>query len=61
MKLFVWEDLTYGGIMFAIAESVEEAKELLMDNHPNIPEEDFDKEPVVSELFEKLAYLMWKD
>lgn len=50
MKLFVWEDVLYDytpGVMFALAEDVEQARKLILAHTPYVIEEDLAKEPAV--------------
>jgi len=60
MKLYVWQDVLYeyeAGIMFALASSVEEARELLANKCPRIPAADLAKEPLV--VTEPAAFRLW--
>ena len=62
MKLYFWEDVLYdytSGIMFAIANSVEEARATLLEECNYIPEEDLEKEPKVFELDKPFAAFCW--
>lgn len=52
LKLYVWKDVLIditSGIMFALANNVEEAREMLINCKDQIPIEDLKKEPVVYE------------
>lgn len=60
MKLYVWEgvlsDYT-SGMMIAYADSVEEARELLLKECFYIPKNDLNQEPLVVE--NKAAFYVW--
>jgi len=52
LKLYVWEDVLWdwkAGIMFALAESVEQAREILLRRYPDSfsVSEDITKEPTI--------------
>lgn len=62
MKLFVWEDVLYdytGGIMFAVAETVEDARRKLRETDYYIKEYDLNKEPQEFDLSEAVAFTCW--
>lgn len=62
MKLFVWEgvltDYT-SGIMFAIAETVEEARASLLKKCDYIPDYDLNKQPSEFDLSRSVAFVCW--
>ena len=50
MKLYVWEDVLQdytSGVMFALANSVEEARALVLAHTSYVPESDLAQEPKV--------------
>ena len=60
LKLFVWEDVLYdwsAGVMFALAETVKEARELILKECHYVVKEDLAKEPKV--VTEKEAFVIW--
>jgi len=62
-KLFVWEGVLYdytSGVMFALAESVEEARSLVQEKCGYIPDADLAKEPHVCDpATEKVGFCLW--
>lgn len=61
LKLYVWEDVLRdysSGIMFALASSVEEAREMLLAKCNYIPESDLNKTPKIYQN-EKVAFELW--
>jgi hypothetical protein len=62
-KLFVWEDVLIdytSGVMFALAESVEEARSLIIEKCGYIPDKDLAKEPhVYNPATEKMGFYLW--
>lgn len=61
MKLFVWEDVLIdytGGVMFALADSVEEARAaILKENDFSTVREDLQQEPKVYETV--VGFAVW--
>ncbi len=49
LKLFVWEDTFFDGVMFALAGSPEEARSAVRAKAPWIKEEELSREPVTYE------------
>lgn len=61
-RLFVWEDCANdytSGIMFAVAETVDEARKKLLDACSYIPEGDLMAEPRVFDMTESVAFVVW--
>lgn len=61
LKLYIWEDVLSdytSGVMFALASSVEEAREILLAKCGYLPESDLNKTPKVYEN-EKMALVLW--
>lgn len=60
LKLYVWENVLTDytdGVMFALATSPEQARELLLKNCSYIPDCDLNKEPkIVTEPFALAVY-----
>ena len=64
MKLYVWEDVLQdltSGIMFAVAESVEEAMAAILRECDYVPASDLQSEPAVYDLTntKSLAWVVW--
>ena len=62
MKLFVWEEVLtdyHDGIMFALAESVEDARAQLLAKCDYLPEEDLATEPKVYDCTSPIAFYLW--
>jgi hypothetical protein len=60
LKLYVWEDVLAdytSGIMFALARSESEARELILKNCSFVPDEDLAKEPKVYET--PIGFAVW--
>ena len=58
IKLYVWEDVLVdytGGVMFALAYSVAEAREVIKRDAGTIIEKDLEKDPYVTEVSEGFA------
>ena len=59
-KLYVWENVLYDnkdGMMIAIAENVEEAREMLLKECNYIPDFDIKKRPKI--IRSKKAFVIW--
>jgi hypothetical protein len=66
MKLFIWENVLCDyacGIMFALAETVDDARKQLLaileQTGEPVPTEDLDKEPQVVDITEPVARIVW--
>jgi hypothetical protein len=62
MKLFVWEEVLADytdGMMFALANDVHEARQLLLKKCSYIPDRDLAKEPQVIEIDNPSAFYVW--
>ena len=62
MKLYVWDDVLCdwtSGMMFAVAESPEQARELLLRECDWLPEDDLAKTPQEYDLTDPVAFYMW--
>ena len=60
LHLYVWEDVLCdytSGVMFALAHSVDEARELLRKRCDWLPETDLMGDPVIYD--DKMAYYVW--
>lgn len=62
LKVFIWDncltDYT-SGIMFTVAESIEEARQQLLKECPHIPEYDLTQTPLIYELTDRPARAVW--
>ena len=62
MKVYVWDSVLWDytpGFMFAIANSVDEARAQLLQKDSCIPEEDIAQEPRELDLSEPVAFVLW--
>ena len=62
MKLYIWDDVLRdytSGIMFAIADSPERARELLKEECSYLPDYDLNKEPEEHDLNEEIAVYLY--
>ena len=63
MKLFVWEEVLISyidsGIMFAVANNADEAREILLAKDRYLPDHDLSKEPTVLDLTKQSAFIVW--
>jgi hypothetical protein len=62
MKVFVWEDVLTdysSGLMVAIAQTVEEARDALLKECSYIPKGDLDQQPKEFDLSEPAVFLCW--
>lgn len=60
LKLYVWHEVLCDytcGAMFALAESVEEARRLIVETGETIVDEDLEREPTVYET--PVAFAIW--
>jgi len=60
LKLFVWEDVLRDystGVMFALAKDESEARKLLLEQCPHLPDEDINEQPKVVE--EPYSFILW--
>lgn len=62
MRLFVWEDCLTdytSGIMFAVAETVEQARAKLLEKCSYIPAGELNCEPDVYDMSESVGFVVW--
>ena len=62
MKLFVWEDVLSdytSGAMFAVARSVEEAREAVLRADPDVRKRELAGEPRVFDMSEAVGFAVW--
>ena len=62
MKLYVWEDVLTdytSGMMFALADSADDARVQLIEQCDYLPTGDLAKEPRVFDTTDRVAFIVW--